>query len=141
MRLWGNMSQRGEWLDRFQKQLGRFGWIVRPSCSFSSADLDIVGPGPVRFQIESICEENLEKGHHFLRYRVIKKRTFQSILYFVLCMAALLSVLRSHLWPLLIPIGAFLCALLYLETRTARAISQLGVETGESLGMPPVETT
>ncbi|MDB6036299.1 MAG: glycosyl transferase family 2, partial [Verrucomicrobiales bacterium] len=137
-RIWGNISQREEWLSRLQLHLERFGWLVRPSCSFDKADLDILGPGPVRLQIESACEENLEKGHHFIRYRVTKKRTAKTFLYFALCTGGLAAAFLCNLWPLFLPLCIFLLVLLYSELRLTAAISQLAIEAGESLDLPPV---
>jgi O-antigen biosynthesis protein len=138
-RLWGNLSQRDLWLNRLERHLQRFGWTARSACSFDKADIDILGPGPLKLQIESICEENLEKGYHFVRYRVTKKRTLKTYAYFALCISALTAAIACGLWPLLLPLGIFLLVLIYSEARLAAAISQLAVETGESLGMPRVQ--
>jgi hypothetical protein len=138
-RLWGNMHQRDLWLQRLERQLRRFGWIARPSCSFGKADLDVLGPAPFKLQIESICEENLEKGFHFLRYRVTKRRTLKTYGYYALCATAMAFSIIFHIWPLLVPLNLFLLVLLSAEFQLTRAISQLAIEAGEGLGMTPVD--
>jgi hypothetical protein len=137
-RLWGTIGHRDEWLRRYEHHLRRFGWQARSSCSFAQADLDIVGPGPLHFKIDSVCEERLKQGQHYLRYRVTKSRTWRSYLYFGLCVGGLISAVVCQIWPLLIPLLLFFLILLYAETRLARAIAQIGVEVGESLGMPQI---
>src|SRR5262249_7181962 len=127
-----------EWLSRFETLLRHSGWIARPSDCFSESDLEIVGPGPFAFQVQSVCEEYLEKGRFYVSYRVRAQWKLKTLLCLALTATSFLAVLVTHLWPLLIPLGVFL----YLEVRAfwrlPLAISQLAVEAGESLGLPLV---
>jgi glycosyltransferase involved in cell wall biosynthesis len=138
-RIWANISQRELWLARLQQLLNRFGWIAGPGCSYGSADIDILGPGPLALQIESTSEENLEKAHHFIRYRVTIKRTVKSFFYIAVCLGGLISAIACEIWPLLPPLVIFLLTLVYAEIRVPCAISQLAIEAGDSLDLPRVE--
>jgi glycosyltransferase involved in cell wall biosynthesis len=137
-RLYGNLAQREKWLHRLESHLCRCGWIARPSCPFDRADLDILGPGPFSFQLQSVCEEELKNNQHYVRYRVLAKWKPKTLACFVLFVTSLVAVIATDLWPLLVPLGVFFFLVLRARWTLPRAISQLAVECGEGLGMTRV---
>src|SRR5262249_36960223 len=70
-KFYGNLAQREQWLTRLESLLRDSGWMARPSDSFTQTDLDIVGPGPFAFRLQSVCEEHLEQARFFLSYRIL----------------------------------------------------------------------
>lgn len=138
-RVWGNMAQRSLWLEHFQEYLTSCGWRCRPSHEWDNADIDILGPGPYRLQFSSVYEERLERGFHMVRFRLATRPKF--ILFLLWTMVAILLTaiaLHPYLFPLIIPIGLFLCRLLRARRHMLSAISQIALECGESLGMSRV---
>lgn len=141
-RLYGNLAQREQWLESLQRHLGDCGWICRPTCEWGEADLDVLGPGPYRLQLCSLYEEILEKGAHYVRYRVTARpRPFVWPLAGIL--AALLASLCAapYLLPLAAPLTIALRCLLTAKRGMIEAVSQLAEECGKPLGMVRVEET
>jgi hypothetical protein len=137
-RLYGNLDQREMWLDRLETLARNSGWIARPSCSFSPFDLEILGPGPVKLQLQSVYEENLERGQHYVRYQIRARFKASALVWLGLAGASLLASAWAHLWPMLFPLGLSLMILARAPSTMRRAVSQLAVEAGEALGMPLV---
>jgi glycosyltransferase involved in cell wall biosynthesis len=137
-RLYGYLGHREEWLARLQILLRHSGWVARPSDSFSESDLEIVGPGPFAFQLQSVCEEYLDKGRYLLSYRIRPQWKAKTLICLALTASSFAAVFATHLWPLLLPLGVFLYLNLRALWRLPLAISQLAVEAGEALDLPLV---
>jgi glycosyltransferase involved in cell wall biosynthesis len=137
-KLYGHLAQREQWLTRLESLLRHSGWIVRPSDSFTQTDLDILGPGPFAFHVQSLCEEHLDKAKFYLRYRVSIRCRLKTLACLALTLASFAAVFATHLWPLLLPLGMFIYLQVRALWRLPLAISQIAVEAGEALGMPLV---
>lgn len=138
-RLHGNLSQRERWLNRLQEHLQACGWTCRPTCDWGKADLDILGPGPYALQLCSTCEEDLERGAHYVRYR-IEARAKPMLPLLVMALLAPLGALYGapYLAPLALPSLIALKLVLQARRFMIRAVSQLAIECGEPLGMSRV---
>jgi hypothetical protein len=137
-RLYGNLAQREQWLERVAILARHSGWIVRPSCSFSSFDLEILGPGPMLLRLQSAYEENLERGQHYVRYRITARFKATAWIAAAIILVALTCSVWTHFWPMLVPLSMLFAVLARAPWTMRRAISQLAVEAGEALGMPLV---
>lgn len=139
-RLYGNLSQREQWLQSLADHLSDCGWICRPTSDWGQADLDILGPGPYRLQLCSLYEEILEKGAHYVRYRITASpKPF--VWPFIVLLAAALTGLTfaPYLLPLAAPLALALRCLLAAKRGMMEAVSQMAEECGKPLGMIRVE--
>jgi GT2 family glycosyltransferase len=135
-RLYGNLRQREEWLNRLQEHLRACGWSCRPTCNWGEADLDILGPGPYTLKLCSTYEEDLERGQHYVRYRIRPRaKLMLPFLYFAVFAPLGALYFAPYLAPLAVP--AVIALKLLLQTRCfmVRAVSQLAVESAEPIGM------
>ena len=97
----GNVSKRGEWLPRVEEHMRSCGWVVQPSDNWDDSDLDILGPGPYTLKLCSVYEENLERGQHFIRYRVKVRMKPHAPLMVAALMASLVAITQAlYLAPL-----------------------------------------
>ncbi|MEX2214878.1 MAG: glycosyltransferase [Phycisphaeraceae bacterium] len=139
-RVWGNLAQRQEWLDRLQDHLRACGWICKPSEPWSETDIDVEGPGPCRVTLCSTYEENLEKGRHYVRFRVeAKRKRILPLLWTMLTLALPLFVLFPFLLPLALPWAFAVKRLADARRFMIAAVAQLASECAEGLNMPKVE--
>lgn len=139
-RLWGNLAQRERWLEQLATHLRACGWVCQPTCDWGDADLDILGPGPYRLQLCSVYEEVLEKGAHYVRYRVTaraKPLVFPLVCGLTAALAALALV--PSLLPLAIPLAVVIRCLQGARRTMIESVSQLAQECGRPLGMTCVE--
>ncbi len=140
LRLWGNLNQRHQWLLNLQKQLTIAGWVAKPGSEWAGVDLQILGPGPCRATLTSVYEDYLEKGYHFVRYRVaVRRKVGQTLLAMFAVVAALSLVLAPHLLPLGLPLLTYALLVYRAKGHMVRAVSQAAVDTGAPLGMTRVE--
>jgi GT2 family glycosyltransferase len=140
-RLWGNLSQRDRWLNHMQVHLKAAGWVVEVSGDWGTTDLEILGPGPCAASLTSVYEDVLERGRHYVCYRVTARRKMRPILSGLAILAALAALifLRPDLAPLALPVAVYVTMLWRARTNTLRAVSQLATECGKPFGMTPVE--
>ena len=133
----GNLVKRGEWLQRVEEHMRSCGWIVRPSNDWGNADLDILGPGPYTLKLCSVYEENLERGQHFIRYRVKVRMKPHAPLMVAALMASLVAITQAlYLAPLAVPVLLILRRYVCARKMMIRAVSQMAMECGWPLGMP-----
>ena len=138
--IYGNLAQREKWLDALDDHLRACGWICEPSSGWSEADLDIAGPGPYRLQLCSVYEEILERGAHYVRYRITarpKPYVWPLAGVVASCLVGLAFV--PYLLPLTLPLAIVLRYLLSAKRAMIEAVSQLAEECGKPLGMVRVE--
>ncbi len=140
-RLWGNLSQRDQWLDDMQVHLKAAGWVAETAGDWGTTDLEILGPGPCTASLTSVYEDVLERGRHYVCYRVTARRKIWPSLIGVTILAAIAAVIlvRPSLTPLGLPLAVYVILLWRARTNMMRAISQLATECGKPLGMTPVE--
>jgi hypothetical protein len=139
-KVWGNLTQREQWLLRLHSHLQHCGWNARTGSDWSPDDLLIDGPGPCRVTLTSVAEERLEKGFFFVRWR-IHTRYKPADLLATLSLAALTILLLTH-WatlPLAIPALGLLTTLARSRHTMTQAVSQLAHEIAEGTRMPKVE--
>lgn len=140
VRLWGNLTQRETWLHRLQEQLCHCGWLARAGGNWDDFDLKVEGAGPVWLTLTSLCEEDLERGHHFVRYRIQSRWKPASLVKAALLIALSgFCLTKPFLLPLAIACSFAVVRILRARQTQTRAISQLALECGEPLGMTPVE--
>ena len=133
----GDLVKRREWLERLQAHMRSCGWIVRPSGQWDDADLDILGPGPYTLKLCSVYEENLERGQHFIRYRVTARMKLQAPLMVAAMMAGLVLLTQAlYLWPLAVPTILVLRRYMRARRMMIAAVSQMAMECGWPIGMP-----
>ena len=139
-RLWGNIGQRDAWLQLLCRHLRGCGWICQPSSEWSDSDLLVLGPGFHSFRLTSVYEEVLQRGFHWVRFRLegSPRKSFYLAWAFVAAALALIVTVPT-LSPMLIPLGAFVLVLLGSRQHTLNAISQAALECGIALEMPEVE--
>jgi glycosyltransferase involved in cell wall biosynthesis len=135
--LFGNLTKREVWLQRLLTQLKSCGWIARPCSEWDDGDIEVVGPGPYRLKLSSTYEEVLERGHHYVRYRVTAEMKLQAPLVVAGLMAALVGLTQAlYLAPLAVPIVVLLVRYVNARKTMTRAVSQIATECGWPLGMP-----
>lgn len=139
-RVWGNLTQRQDWLDRVQEHLQSCGWIAKPSEPWADTDIDIDGPGPCRVTICSAYEEELERGRHYVRFRVEAKcKRVLPLLWTMLLLVPGLFVLFPYLLPMALPWGFAVKRLADARRFMITAVAQLAAECAEGLNMPKVQ--
>jgi glycosyltransferase involved in cell wall biosynthesis len=133
----GDLVKRRQWLERLQNYMRSCGWIVQPSSQWEDADLDILGPGPYTLKLISVYEENLERGQHFIRYRVTARMKLHAPLMVGALMAGLVVLTQAlYLAPLAVPIIVVLRRYVRARKMMIAAVSQMAMECGWSIGMP-----
>lgn len=139
-RLWGNMTQRGEWLLLLCRHLQGCGWICDASDEWGDSDLLIRGPGFHEFRLTSVYEEVLHRGFHWVRFRLEgRPRPAYRFAWLGVVLALLVMILQPVLLPMLVPLAAFSWVLARSRQHTLNAISQAALECGSALEMPEVE--
>lgn len=140
-RLWGNLSQRDQWLNHMQVHLKAAGWMVETAGDWGTTDLEILGPGPCVASLTSVYEDVLERGRHYVCYRVTARRKVWPLLIGLTILAAVAAVifLRPSLAPVGLPIAGYVVLVWRARTNMIRAVSQLATECGKPFGMTPVE--
>ena len=138
-KLWGNISQRHQWLERLIDHLRSCGWSCEPACEWSDADVVVHGPGPSRVYLTSVAEERLEKNYYFVRYRVRSRPKLSAIAASIAaCIGLGAILLKPLLLPLAVPLSITLIVLLRGPRRMERAALQLALEIAEANHMRPV---
>jgi hypothetical protein len=138
--VWGNLTQREQWLHRLSDHLRRCGWNCRDADDWSDADLEITGPGPCRVELRSVAEERLEKGWYFVRFGLRSRMQGAATLGAALLLVFLACLYRvPTLLPLAVPAIVALWTIARARSRMTAAVSQLAMECAEAMNMPKVE--
>ena len=139
-RMWGNISQRDEWLRLLAKHLDACGWQCRCNDDWDSWDLMVYGPGAHTVRLYSVYEEVLHKGFHWVRFRVESTPKLSYYLGFLLILAAMVGlVMIPVLLPLALPLLLMAHAMILSRRHMENSVSQAALECGKALDMPIVE--
>ena len=139
--IYGNLSQRDAWLRHLEEHARNCGWDAKTNGDWDDFDLKVEGPGPVRLNLASVYEEDLERAQHFVRYRVTA--TWKpSYLIKIGLLAVLLGwcLSRIYLWPIAAPLTFALVRLVRARKFQTIALAQLATECATPLGMIPVKS-
>jgi len=133
----GSLSKREIWLQRMLVHMKSCGWVVRPCGEWDDGDIEVLGPGPYRLKLSSVYEEILERGLHYIRYRVTAKMKPQAP-FVVGGLMAILVVLTQALYlsPLAVPVILVLMRYVQARKGMTRAVSQMAMDCGWPVGMP-----
>src|SRR5687767_13679761 len=66
----GNLEKRDLWLKRLLEHMKSCGWVARRSSEWEDSDIEVLGPGPYTLTLTSVYEEDLQRGLHYIRFRV-----------------------------------------------------------------------
>ncbi|MFN7140191.1 MAG: glycosyltransferase, partial [Limisphaerales bacterium] len=135
--LYGNLEKRDRWLKRLLLHMQECGWQARPCNEWDDGDIEVLGPGPYRLKLTSVYEEVLERGEHYIRYRVsVKTKPYGPIV--VAClMATLIGITQAlYLAPLALPIIVVLYHFVRARKTMIQAVSQMAMDCGWPVGMP-----
>lgn len=135
--LYGNLEKRERWLQRLLVHMNSCGWVARPCGEWDDGDIEVLGPGPHRLKLTSVYEEVLERGEHYIRYRV----TVQAKAYAPLMVGAMMAILIAftqalYLAPLALPIVLILSHIVRARKKMVQAVSQMAMDNGWPIGMP-----
>jgi hypothetical protein len=139
-RVYGNLTQRDAWLRHLAERLRDCGWVARVNHDWEDLDIEVDGPGPVRLQLYSVYEEDLERSQHYVRYRIASNWRPRAIVQIAL-LAALFAccALKVFLWPLALPLASAIFVTSRARQIQTAALSQLAIECAEPLGMTAVQ--
>jgi glycosyltransferase involved in cell wall biosynthesis len=138
-RLWGDLAKRDSWLERLEEHLRSCGWISRPCSEWDAGDLAILGPGPYTLKLSSVYEEELERGSHFVRYRVTARLKPAAAVLAAALLLALPALARTpFLLPLALPDGFLLGLIVRGRRHMLDGVSQMALECAEAQGMSRV---
>jgi len=139
-RLYGNLSQRDEWLNRLPKHFASCGWVARLGSEWDDADMEVLGPGPHTLRLYSVYEEDLEHGQHYVRFRIEPRVKVWSLVLAGSLLALLVALATTPpLWPLMLPVAGLLWLLAQSRRMMVAAAAQLAEEAGSPLRMIRVE--
>jgi hypothetical protein len=139
-RVYGNLSQREQWLERLQRHLRDCGWKCQPAGDWDAADLEVLGPGPYRLKLCSVYEDDVERGQHYVRYRVTARaKKWLPVAWLGFGAAVAGIAWEPTLLPLAVPLVFLARGMLGVKRYMQSAISQLAAECAEPLGMIKVE--
>lgn len=136
-RLYGNLAKRERWLHDLLAHMKSCGWIARPCNAWDNGDLEVLGPGPYRLKLTSVYEEVLERGEHYVRYRISAKTKPYAPLLVAALMATLTAITQAlYLAPLSLPLILILYHLVRARKTMIQAVSQMARDCGWPIGMP-----
>jgi glycosyltransferase involved in cell wall biosynthesis len=135
--LYGNLDKRERWLRRLLIHMQSCGWIARPCNEWDDGDIEVFGPGPHILKLSSVYEEVLERGEHYIRYRISVKTKPYAPCVVALLMAMLVGITQAlYLAPLALPIIVILYHLVRARKTMLQAVSQMAMDCGWPIGMP-----
>ena len=133
----GNLDKRDAWLNKLLEHMRECGWVARRSSEWDDSDIEILGPGPYTLTLTSVYEEDLQRGLHYVRYRVQPKMKLHAPIVVALIMATLVGMTQFlYLAPLAIPLTFILTRFVQARKVMVQAVSQMAIECGWPLGMP-----
>jgi glycosyltransferase involved in cell wall biosynthesis len=135
--LYGNLAKRERWLQHLLAHMKSCGWIARPCNEWDTGDIEVLGPGPYRLKLTSVYEEVLERGEHYIRFRVTTTTKAYAPCVVALLMAMLTGITQAlYLAPLALPIVLILYHFVRARKTMIQAGSQMARDCGWPLGMP-----
>jgi hypothetical protein len=133
----GSLSKREVWMQRLLVHMKSCGWMVQPCGEWDDGDIEVLGPGPYRLKLSSVYEEILERGGHYLRYRVTAKMKPHAPFVVAVLMATLAALTQAlYLAPLAVPVILVLTRYVRARKGMARSVSQMAMDCGWPVGMP-----
>ena len=133
----GNLAKRDTWLKKLLEHMRECGWVARESSEWEESDIEILGPGPYTLTLTSVYEEDLQRGLHYVRYRVKPKMKLHAPIVVALIMATLVAMTQFlYLAPLAIPLTFILTRFVQARKVMVQAVSQMAIECGWPIGMP-----
>jgi glycosyltransferase involved in cell wall biosynthesis len=133
----GSLSKREVWMQRLLVHMKSCGWMVQPCGEWDDGDIEVLGPGPYQLKLSSVYEEILERGGHYLRYRVTAKMKPHAPFVVAGLMATLVALTQAlYLAPLAAPIVLILTRYVRARKGMARSVSQMAMDCGWPVGMP-----
>jgi hypothetical protein len=135
--LYGNLEKRERWLERLLAHMKSCGWIARPCSGWDDGDIEVLGPGPHRLKLTSVYEDVLERGEHYVRFRI----TVANKRYAPWLVAGLMGILVAitqalYLAPLALPVLVMLYHVVRARKTMMQAVSQMAMDCGWPIGMP-----
>jgi hypothetical protein len=135
--LHGNLEKRERWLQRLLLHMKSCGWVARPCNEWDDGDIEVLGPGPHRVKLASVYEDVLERGHHYVRFRVTVKTKRHAPLVVAGGMAILVAMTQAlYLAPLALPVIVLLYHYVRARNTMIQGVSQMAVDCGWPIGMP-----
>jgi glycosyltransferase involved in cell wall biosynthesis len=135
--LYGNLDKRERWLQNLLAHMKSCGWIARACNEWDTGDIEVLGPGPYRLKLTSVYEEVLERGEHYIRFRITTTTKAYAPCVVALLMAMLTGITQAlYLTPLALPIVLILYHLVRARKTMIQAISQMAMDCGWPIGMP-----
>ncbi|HEX7862774.1 MAG TPA: glycosyltransferase [Verrucomicrobiae bacterium] len=133
----GNLPKRDVWLNKLLDHMRECGWMARHSTEWEDSDITVLGPGPYTLTLTSVYEEDLQRGLHYVRYRVTPKMKPHGPIVVGSIMAALIVLTQFlYLAPLAIPLVYVLTKFVSARKQMVQAVSQMAMECGWPIGMP-----
>jgi hypothetical protein len=125
------------WLNKLLDHMKECGWMARHSNEWEDSDITVLGPGPYTLTLTSVYEEDLQRGLHYVRYRVTPKMKPHAPVVVGLIMAALVALTQFlYLAPLAIPLVYVLTKFVSARKQMVQAVAQMAMECGWPIGMP-----
>jgi hypothetical protein len=135
--LYGNLEKRDVWLRNLLEHMKSCGWVARPCNEWDDADIEVLGPGPYTLKLISVYEEDLQRGLHYVRYKIKARVKLHAPLMVGGMMAVLIGFTQAlYLSPLAIPVIFILARFVKARKLMIQAVSQMAMECGWPIGMP-----
>ena len=111
--------------------------MARHSNEWEDSDITVLGPGPYTLTLTSVYEEDLQRGLHYVRYRVTPKMKTHAPIVVASIMATLIALTQVlYLAPLAVPLVYVLTRFVSARKQMVQAVSQMAMECGWPIGMP-----
>lgn len=134
--LYGNLEKRERWLKRLLAHMQSCGWLARPCDEWDGCDIEVLGPGPHRLKLTSVYEEVLERGEHYIRFRIsVKTKPYAPCLVGALMVILTAMTQALYLAPLSLPIILVLYHMVRARNTMIQAVSQMAMDCGWPIGM------
>lgn len=138
--LHGNLEKRELWLQRLLAHMRSCGWIARACDAWDDADIEVLGPGPYVLKLRSTYEEILEHQQHLVRVRIDARLKPHAPVLVATLMGVLIAFTQLlYLAPLALPVGAVVYRYARARGTMIAAVSQMAMECGWPIGMPPAK--
>jgi hypothetical protein len=133
----GDLAKRDIWLNNLLEHMRSCGWMAERSSEWEKSDIKVLGPGPYTLTLTSVYEEDLQRGLHYVRFRVIPKMKLHAPIVVAAIMATLVGLTQVlYLAPLALPLVFVLTRFVQARNRMVQAVSQMALECGWPIGMP-----
>jgi hypothetical protein len=133
----GNLGKRDLWLNNLLEHMKSCGWVARHASEWGDADIEVLGPGPYTLTLTSVYEEDLQRGLHYVRFKVKPKMKMHAPIVVTAIMLVLIGLTQVlYLAPLAVPITFILVRFVQARKLMVQAVSQMAMECGWPIGMP-----